>query len=78
MGEEKKRCESNKEDEMIARDSQNGWTVRNVTLEIRSGRNGWWQMRVGGKKFIVREVREFEKTERKSGQKVGASRREEK
>lgn len=61
--------------QMIANDTRDGWTVRNVQIEIRKGaRTDWFQMRVGGKKFIVREVPNFLERGEVPGGKV-ASRR---
>jgi hypothetical protein len=59
---------------MIAVDA-GGWTVRNVQIEIRKGaKPGWFQMRVAGKKFIVREVPSFFEQGEKAGGKSTSKR----
>lgn len=59
----------------VAVDTAGGWTVKDITVEIRKGaRKGWWQMRVGGKKFIVREVKSFFERGEDRGGKSGSKR----
>lgn len=37
----------------------NGWIKKTVELEVRKGTGTWWQLQIGGKKFIMMEVKEF-------------------
>ena len=39
---------------------------KNVELEIRKGNvSGWWEVKVGGKKFVMKEVKTFYSEESK-------------